>query len=47
MYLLKKLKIALSVKNYERIQSINSVETYKYRTTKDTVCQKNKLNIRI
>ena len=33
-------KIALSANDDKRIQSIDSVETYAYRTSKDLICKK-------
>ena len=40
MYLLKKLTSALSPNDDKRIQSIDSIETYAYGTSKDLICEK-------
>ena len=40
MYLLKKLKkIALRASYDKRMQSIDSIETYAYRTSKNLICK--------
>ena len=36
-------KIALSAKDDKRIESINSIETYAYGTSKDLVCKKEEM----
>ena len=36
-------KIALSPNNNKRIQSIYSIETYGYQTTKDLICKKEEI----
>ena len=40
MFLLKKLKIALSSNDDKRMQSIDSMETYAHGASKDLVCKR-------
>ena len=40
-------QIALSANDDKEIQSIDSIETYAYGTSKDLVCKRNKSNVTI
>ena len=44
MFLLKKLtKLQLSANSDKRIQSIDSIETYGYGTSRDLICKKEEI----